>query len=165
MGLVQAETNLRYQGQPWALLQSLGYVFASMVKQYHLGQTAADANWLIGEGLFDKGQALASLEQPGTAYDNPLLGRDSQVGHMSQFLETEVDNGGVHINCGIPNRAFVIVAKLIEGYSWERAGRVWYEAVCRERLGPDTNFHEFARKTLAVSKVRFGGERRVTDAV
>lgn len=69
------------------------------------------------------------------------------------------------INCGIPNRAFVIVAKLIEGDSSERAGRVWYEAVCRVRLGPDTNFHEFARKTLAVSKVRFGGERRVTAAV
>src|SRR5205823_8732745 len=93
MALVQSETNLVYQDQSGALLQSLGLVFASMVKQYALNQTAAEADWLIGDGIIDGGRALMSLEQPGTAYKNNVLGGDPQVDHMSKYTKLEVDNG------------------------------------------------------------------------
>ena len=74
---------------------------------------AADADWLIGEGIFTaevQGVALRSMKDPGTAYDDDVLGKDPQVGSMSDYVETTDDNGGVHINSGIPNRAFYLVA-------------------------------------------------------
>ena len=47
---------------------------------------------------------------PGTAYDDPALGKDPQGGHMDDYVETTDDNGGVHLNSGIPNRAFALAA-------------------------------------------------------
>jgi len=54
-----------------------------------------------------KGQAVRSLRDPGSAYDDPILGKDLQVGHFRSYLTTNPDRGGVHINSGIPNRAFL----------------------------------------------------------
>jgi Thermolysin metallopeptidase, alpha-helical domain/Caspase domain/Thermolysin metallopeptidase, catalytic domain/Papain family cysteine protease len=152
MGLVQAETELRYEGQAGALIQSLGLVFASLVKQYRGRQSAADANWLIGEGVIEGGRAIVSLENPGTAFDVSVLGKDQQVGHMSQFVKTEEDNGGVHINCGIPNRAFVLAAKEQGGHAWETVGPVWYEVVREGKLPPNATFSKFAQETLRFAR-------------
>ena len=154
-GLLQSETKLRYEGQSGALFQSVALVFASMVKQYVLKQTAMDANWLVGDGLIADGKALMSLEQPGTAYNNAVLGQDSQIGHMSKYRKVAFDNGGIHINCGIPNRAFVLAAKGLGGYSWEVAGRIWYAAVCGGKLGAHTTFARFATQTIAEAKKSF----------
>lgn len=62
-------------------------VFGSLVKQRALGQAAEEADWLIGEGLFTanvNGQGIRSMKAPGTAYDDPVLGRDPQPAHMSR---------------------------------------------------------------------------------
>ncbi|MFZ8326814.1 M4 family metallopeptidase, partial [Staphylococcus aureus] len=72
-----------------------------------------EATWLIGAGIFAEavqGAALRSMSAPGTAYDDDVLGKDPQPGHMRDYVETSDDNGGVHINSGIPNRAFFLVA-------------------------------------------------------
>jgi Zn-dependent metalloprotease len=99
-------------------------VFGSLIKQYVLKQTADKADWLIGEGLLTfKGQALRSMKAPGTAYDNDLLGKDPQPADMKHSVRTAQDKGGVHINSGIPNRAFYLVATAIGGHAWEKAGR------------------------------------------
>ena len=39
------------------------------------------------------------------------------------------DNGGVHYNSGIPNRAFYLAAKRIGGYSGIKLGPIWYKAM------------------------------------
>jgi len=155
MGLLQSETKLRYEGQSGALFQSLALVFASMVKQHVLKQTVMGANWLVGDGLIVDGKALMSLEQPGTAYNNAVLGQDSQVGHMSKYRKVAFDNGGIHINCGIPNRAFVLAAKELGGHSWEVAGRIWYAVVCGGKLGTHTTFERFAARTVTEAKTSF----------
>ena len=59
------------------------------------------------------------MKAPGTAYDDPLVGKDPQPAHMDDYVETIRDNGGVHINSGIPNRAFYLAATEIGGYAWE----------------------------------------------
>lgn len=66
---------------------------------------------------------------PGTAYDDDELGKDPQPDHMSGFVRTTEDNGGVHINSGIPNRAFALFAIDLGGNAWEAAGTVWYRAL------------------------------------
>ena len=108
-GVTQYEAALEYEGQPGALNESFSDVFGSLVKQYILKQNVDKADWLIGASLFAKkvkGVALRSMKDPGTAYDDPTIGKDPQSGHMKSYVKTSSDNGGVHINSGIPNRAF-----------------------------------------------------------
>jgi len=97
-----------------------------LVEQWQKNQTADEASWLVGAALYAPGynrRALYDMANPGTAYDDPNLGKDPQPGHMKDYVKTEEDNGGVHINCGIPNRAFVLSAKAIGGHSWEKTGK------------------------------------------
>jgi Zn-dependent metalloprotease len=166
-GIIQCEADLRYQDQPGALNESYADVFGSLVKQYRKKQKAEEADWLIGEGLFTrkvKGQALRSLKAPGTAYDDPILGKDPQPSHMSEYVKTQEDNGGVHINSGIPNRAFYEVAIRLGGYAWEKAGRIWYLALV-EKLSQEATFEEAAQATWSVAGELFGEGSKEQQAV
>jgi len=140
-------------------------VFASCVKQRLLGQTVDEADWLIGEGIFlpsVRGRALRSMSEPGTAYDDPVLGKDPQVGSMADYVETTEDNGGVHLNSGIPNRAFQLAAVAIGGRSWEVPGRIWYAALT-SGIGPTADFVDFAAATLEAAGA-VSGEARAAVA-
>jgi Thermolysin metallopeptidase, alpha-helical domain/Thermolysin metallopeptidase, catalytic domain len=153
-GVVQHTAGLVYQGQPGALNESVADVFAACLKQRLLAQTPAQADWLIGEGLFlpgVKARALRDMAAPGTAYDDPVLGADPQVGHMDDYVETEDDNGGVHLNSGIPNRAFQLAATSIGLNTWAGAGAVWYAALTSGAVGPETDFAGFAAATIAAA--------------
>lgn len=61
----------------------------------------------MGPDLY--GEALRSMKAPGTDYDNDLLGKDPQPDHMKNYYAGADDNQGVHINSGIPNKAFYLV--------------------------------------------------------
>jgi Zn-dependent metalloprotease len=153
-GVTEDEAKLTYLYQPGALNESMSDVFGSLIKQYQHKQTAKQADWLIGQGLFTKkvhGVALRSMKAPGTAYDDPVLGKDPQPAHMKNYVRTSHDNGGVHINSGIPNHAFYLVASALGGHAWEKAGRIWYETLRDPRLKPTTGFIRFARLTISVA--------------
>ena len=152
--VTQFTANLTYQGQSGALNESVSDCFGMCVKQRLLGQSAAQADWLVGEGIFlpgVKARALRDMANPGTAYDDPRLGKDPQVGDMADYVDTTDDNGGVHTNSGIPNRAFQLAATAIGGDTWEGAGRVWYAALTGGQVGADTDFAGFAAATVAAA--------------
>ncbi|MET9252599.1 M4 family metallopeptidase [Streptomyces sp. NPDC003717] len=158
-GVTQHTANLTYFGQPGALNESVSDVFGSLIKQYALGQTAAEADWLIGAGLLAPrvtGVALRSMKAPGTAYDDDVLGKDPQPATMDDYVRTGRDNGGVHINSGIPNHAFHLAAVALGGHSWERAGQVWYDVLTGGELREDASFTEFAALTLKAARARYG---------
>ena len=147
-GVTENEAQLAYIGESGALNESMSDVFGSLIKQYKLKQDVTQADWLIGQGLLAptvKGTALRSMKAPGTAYDDPILGKDPQPATMSQFVKTQEDNGGVHINSGIPNRAFYLVAAALGGHAWEHAGKIWYETLRDPHLKPNANFRSFAK--------------------
>ena len=157
-GVIQNEAGLNYRGQSGALNESLADVFGCLVKQYKKRETAEESTWLIGEKLFLPGihaKGIRSMKETGTAYDDPVLGKDPQPAHMDDFIETDEDNGGVHLNSGIPNRAFYEVAARLKGYAWEKAGRIWYAALT-EKLRPSSNFHDAMMLTVAVAGEMFG---------
>jgi hypothetical protein len=167
-GVTQFTVGLAYQDQPGALNESISDVFASMAKQRMLGQTAAEADWLIGAGLFMPGinaKALRSLWEPGTAYNDPQIGRDLQVGSMADYVETDTDSGGVHINSGIPNRAFALAAKDIGGHSWEKAGQVWYDTLVNGQLNARASFESFAQATVTSARRLFMNDPSVAEKV
>lgn len=145
---------LVYRDQPGALNESVSDVFAACFKQHQAGESAAEADWLIGEGIFVAGinaRALRDMAAPGTAYDDPTLGTDPQVGHLDDFIDTTDDNGGVHLNSGIPNRAFQLAATAIGGSSLEGAGQIWYAALTTGSLQPTSDFEAFAAATIAAA--------------
>jgi Zn-dependent metalloprotease len=156
-GVTQFTAQLAYQDQSGALNESMSDVFGSMVKQWALGQTAAQADWLIGAAIMApgfKGRALRDMAHPGTAYDDPRLGKDPQPGHMKDYVQTDADNGGVHTNSGIPSRAFVLAAMAIGGNAWEKAGKIWYVALT-ERLTGNADFAKCAAETVSVARDLF----------
>ncbi|MEK0084249.1 M4 family metallopeptidase [Benzoatithermus flavus] len=167
-GVTEDEAQLVYMFQPGALNEHLSDVFGSLVRQRVLGQTAAAADWLIGAGLLSskvQGVALRSMKAPGTAYDDPVLGKDPQPADMSGFVDTWQDNGGVHINSGIPNRAFYLAATAIGGHAWEKAGRIWYETLRDSRLTTEPKFADFARLTTDVAGRLYGAGSAEQQAV
>jgi Zn-dependent metalloprotease len=166
-GVTQYTAGLEYQGQSGALNESMSDVFGALVEQYALSQTAADASWLIGFGLFTdevEGSAIRSLKAPGTAYDDDVLGKDPQPDHMDGYIETRDDNGGVHLNSGIPNRAFYLTAAAIGGNAWERAGRIWYSTLTGG-LSSTSSFSDFAARTTDAAESLFGAASEEVTAV
>lgn len=166
-GVTQYTAGLVYRDQAGALNESISDVFGSLVLQYSKRQTAAEASWLIGQGLFTpqvKGVALRSMKAPGTAYDDPVLGRDPQPATMAGYVDTTDDDGGVHTNSGIPNHAFYLIATRIGGHAWEKAGRIWYDTLLAG-MKPTTDFAGFAALTLTAATTRYGGGSAEADAV
>jgi len=168
-GVTEIEAALAYQGQSGALNESVSDIFGSLVKQYKLGQKADEADWLIGADLFlepgPKRRALRSMKAPGTAYDDPVLGKDPQPAHMKDYVVTVQDNGGVHINSGIPNRAFYLTAVAIGGHAWEGAGKIWYETLLDAKLKPNATFKAFAKLTQSNADRLYGGGSAASKAV
>ncbi|MFF2633945.1 M4 family metallopeptidase [Microbacterium sp. NPDC058021] len=167
-GVTEFSGGLVYQGQSGALNESLSDVFGALTEQHSLGQTADEASWLIGAGIFTdavQGEALRSLAAPGTAYDDDVLGRDPQPGHMRDYVETDEDNGGVHINSGIPNRAFHLTATALGGQAWERAGLIWYRTLTAGTLPTTVDFAGFALATLEAATAEYGEGSEEVDAV
>jgi Zn-dependent metalloprotease len=162
-GVTDDEAALMYVNQSGALNESVSDVFGSLVKQYARGETAEQADWLIGGELLTdavQGVALRSMKAPGTAYDDPVLGDDIQPAHMDGYVRTTSDNGGVHINSGIPNRAFYLVATALGGHAWERAGRIWYESLRAPQVRPNATFRSFAAATVRQAGVLFGADEQ-----
>jgi Zn-dependent metalloprotease len=165
-GVTQFEAGLEYHGQSGALNESISDVFGSLVKQRVNNQTAAQADWLIGVGLFKPGvvgQAIRSLKAPGTAYNDPNLGQDPQPANMRNYVQTSEDNGGVHINSGIPNHAFYLAATALGGFAWQKAGQIWYNTL--PRLNATADFQLFANTTFTVAGELYGSGSQEQAAI
>ena len=65
---------------------------------------------------------------------------------MRDYVETQADNGGVHINSGIPNRAFYVTTLNLGGFAWEKAGQIGYLTLS-SKLNASANFATAAAKT------------------
>ncbi len=157
-GVTQYTANLEYADQSGALNEHFSDVFGILVKQHSLRQSAKKSDWLIGAELLTRrvqGDAVRSMKAPGTAYDDPILGRDPQPAHMKNYLHTDEDNGGVHTNSGIPNHAFYRAAIHLGGNAWEVAGKIWYSALTRH-LRADAQFRDCADATFEAAGALFG---------
>lgn len=168
-GVTQFTANLDYNSQSGALNEHFSDVFGSAITQHAAGETVDSADWLIGDEIMGPelyGEALRSMKAPGTAYDNPLLGKDSQPDHMSKYYAGPEDNQGVHINSGILNKAFYLTASDI---GTDKAVLIWYAAL--QKLWPTANFNdavvvlvESARLLIKTGKVPAGSPQVVRSA-
>jgi len=167
-GVTQFTAKLRYSKQSGALNESFSDVVGSLVKQWVNKETADQADWLIGEGVLGEslpGVALRSMKDPGTAFEF-----DDQPAHMDAYQDLpddnnpRNDNGGVHINSGIPNKAFYLVATALGGHSWESAGPIWYDTLAK-KLSENSQFTDAAEATVASAQERYGEDSDEEKAV
>jgi Zn-dependent metalloprotease len=169
-GVTEHAAGLEYHNQSGALNESISDVFGSLVKQWSLQQAADEADWLIGAEVFTpniEADALRSMKAPGTAYQNELLGRDPQPDHMDRFARLpdtdDGDYGGVHINSGIPNKAFYLTSIGIGGFAWEAPGHIWYESL--KASSASTEFQAFADTTYVKAGQLYGTGSNEQQAV
>lgn len=151
-GVTQFASGLIYKNQSGALNEHFSDVFGTAITQWANGEHPADADWLIGDEIMGPdlyGEALRSMSHPGTAYDNPILGTDPQPAHYADRYTGSADNGGVHINSGIPNRAFYLAASEIG--DTVTAARIWYHAL--HFLAPSSTFAQAADQVADSSRI------------
>ncbi len=157
-GVETFSSNLLYRGQSGALNEHFADVFGILVRQWRREEPAEKASWIVGHEVLVSAptrRGIRDMEHPGDAYRNdPYLGTDPQPDHMDRLYTGPADSGGVHINSGIPNRAFVLVAKSLGGNAWETAGEIWYEAMLQ--LSRTSRFEDLARITAQIAADRFG---------
>ncbi|HLP17272.1 MAG TPA: M4 family metallopeptidase, partial [Bacteroidota bacterium] len=119
-GVTQFSANLEYQGQSGALNESMSDAFGTLVDTL---------NWKMGEQIVKNLQsypsgALRNLSDP---HNGVVKGQSSwQPARMSEYVTSTEDNGGVHLNSGIPNRAFYLTATSL---GRQKAGKIWYRAL------------------------------------
>jgi Zn-dependent metalloprotease len=161
-GVMENEANLNYENQAGALNESFSDVFGIMIKQRANNQDVKKSNWLIGERvMIGPKYALRSMKAPGTAYLNhPELGDDPQPATMDKYQDlpdtSSGDWGGVHINSGIPNFAFYVAAFNMGGYSWDKAGRIWYAVMTENNLAQDAKFEDVKNLSIFHAEKIFG---------
>jgi Zn-dependent metalloprotease len=151
-GVVQNECNLDYQGESGALNESFADVFGITIRQWKLKTPAATAEWRIGTDIMGPGVKAECLRDfgPDKAYvDDPLLGTDPQPKTLKDEYKGTDDNGGVHINSGIPNHAYYVFAKAVGGNAWDVPAAIWYETM--QKLSHDSDFAAMVQTTEMVA--------------
>ena len=163
---VQAFTsNLMYQGESGALNEHFADVFGILIRQWKRKESADQSDWLIGKEVLiplkknaEAGasrRAIRDMLNPGTAYRNdPYLGDDPQPNHYAKRYKGAADNGGVHLNSGIANRAFALTAKSLGGNAWEVAGKIWYDTMLQ--LSRNSGFADCARVSIQIAAAHSG---------
>lgn len=120
-GVTENTAGLDYYGEPGALNESISDI---------IGNTIQGKNWLIGDDVYTpaiSGDALRSLSNP-TLYGQP--------DHYSNLYTGSSDNGGVHTNSGINNKAFYLLAQggthhsvTVTGIGRDKAVAIVYRAL------------------------------------
>ncbi|MBC7000054.1 M4 family metallopeptidase [Cytophaga sp. FL35] len=144
-GVTQFLSNLEYQSQPGALNEHFSDVFGTVIKQKYLNQTVEEADWLIGDSVVTEefpGVAIRSMKAPGTANEF-----DSQPDHMDNYYDGMADNQGVHINSGIPNKAFYLSCMEL---GLDDCALIWFQTL--KALWRTANFNDMLETILATAQ-------------
>lgn len=144
-GITQFLANLEYRSQSGALNEHFSDVFGTIIKQKYLQQDIAEADWLIGDTVVTDafpGVAIRSMKAPGTANDF-----DTQPDHMNNYYTGNADNQGVHINSGIPNKAFYLSCLEI---GLDECALIWFETL--KALWRTADFNDMLDVILQVTE-------------
>lgn len=165
-GVVMHTCNLYYWGEPGALNEHFADVFGALVLQWHLKQDVKHANWTIGAEIMGPGTKAKGIRtfKAGKAFEkDPCFGTDPQPKNMKDIYTGPSDNGGVHINSGIPNHAFYVAAMELGGNAWEKPGKIWYKTMLA--LNNHSVFTDMADMTLQSATSLFGAGSAEVKAV
>ncbi|MCC6624965.1 MAG: M4 family metallopeptidase [Deltaproteobacteria bacterium] len=166
-GVIQFEAGLVYAGESGALNESLADVFGAMIERHARGGVVNADTWKIGEQCYTpsngNGDALRYMDNPHGAVNNGYTQDDDPDHYAERYIGTS-DNGGVHFNSGIGNKAFYLAAMggthhrsgfTVTGIGVDRAERVWYRALANYTTS-STNWAGFRAATLNAAADLYG---------
>jgi Zn-dependent metalloprotease len=162
-GVTQFTAALTYSGESGALNESWSDVFGAMTERYVRGETTT--TWSIGEEAYTPsvaGDALRHMDDPHRAA-NSGFAPDDDPDHYSERYTGSADNGGVHINSGIANKAFYLLAKggahhlggSMQGIGADAAARIWFKALTTY-MTSSTNFAGARTATINAAGALYG---------
>jgi Zn-dependent metalloprotease len=165
-GVITHESNLVYQDESGALNEHFADVFGVLTTQWAKKQSADKASWLVGADVMGPGvkaKAIRSFKAEKAYENDPFFGTDPQPKHLKDKYTGQDDNGGVHINSGIPNHAFYLFATKLGGNAWETAGAVWYTTL--KRLSNSSDFADMVQTTTMVCEQQNGAGGKASKAL
>lgn len=161
-GITQFTIGLAYTNQAGGLNESLSDVFGSMFRQWRANQEVDVADWLIGKEIMGP-KSIARGWTCLRDMSNPAASHclSPQPMHFSQYR-----NGmDPHESSGIPNFAFYKAAMAIGGKSWEKTGKIWYQAMTSFPPSPNMKMSTFAKRTRTLAGTLFPTEPSISTAV
>jgi bacillolysin len=139
-GVTENTAKLEYESQSGALNESMSDVFAVLMDR---------TNWTIGESVVKRSAfpsgALRDMANPNQGGPNDVNGYQPKT--MAQYVNTTQDDGGVHINSGIPNYAFFLFASNAS-VGKDKAEKVYYRVLTQYL----TRYSQFKDMRIAVIK-------------
>jgi uncharacterized protein (TIGR03382 family) len=151
-GVTEKTSNLTYEDQPGALNEAVSDIFGAFIE--HSVAPDAVKNWAMGETITLSGIPLRDMSKPGSV-------EDPQPAHMNEFVQTQQDAGGVHINSGIINNAAFLMTvggtnpvskvEVKYGIGWEKSEKLWYQANTKYFMST-TNFAQAAASLQSAGK-------------
>jgi len=156
-GVVQNTANLEYKAQPGAINESMADVFGSLLDR---------SDWQIGEDItktsYIPSGALRDLSDPHNGRSN-LNQAGFQPKHMNEYYTGTEDNEGVHINSGIPNHAYYLIANSSVGK--DKAEKIYYRALT-VYLTSQSQFVDLRRAIIKSAEDLFGnGSSEANSAI
>ncbi|MFF4732791.1 M4 family metallopeptidase [Streptomyces mirabilis] len=145
-GVTSHTANLEYSFESGALNESISDFFGEMTEYYSTGSN----DWLLGTDLKAM-KPIRSMRDPHM-FNQPAT--------MSEYQQTCNDNGGVHLNSGIPNLAFY---RLTDQLGKSGAENVIYRALT-QYLTPTSTFADAYAATVSASSELFGANSLQTSA-
>jgi Zn-dependent metalloprotease len=152
-GVINTTADLVYEGQSGALNESMADVFGALIDR---------GNWTIGEQVVKSPPfptpVLRSLSDPNLGYYDPRdpLQGVGQPAHMREYANLPItrraDNGGVHINSGIPNHAAYLTAQAIGP---DKTEQIYYRALT-QYMTPRSNFLQAANALARAAADLYG---------
>lgn len=161
-GVTQFTAGFSYTNQAGGLNESMSDVFGSMFRQWRRRQLVTQADWLIGKQIMGPGAiqrgftCLRDMSNPAAAH---CLA--PQPTKFSQYH----DGMDPHESSGIPNLAFYKAAMAIGGKSWEKVGKIWYQALTGFAPSPNLRMKVFANRTRALASGLFPADLTIKTAV
>ncbi|BBH23045.1 hypothetical protein Back11_43900 [Paenibacillus baekrokdamisoli] len=152
-GITQYSSDLEYRHQSGALNESFSDIFGSLIEM-NFEQTPN--NWTIGE---DTGSIFRDMADP-RRFNQPATMNDFK------YVNREIDEGGVHINSGIPNHAAYLTATGIDTIGLngkDILGQLSYD-VLTNRLMPNSNFED-ARDAFVSAAEDYASEHSGTQGI
>ncbi|MCZ8522134.1 MULTISPECIES: M4 family metallopeptidase [Paenibacillus] len=154
--VTEYSAGLIYQNESGALNESISDIFGALLDS---------GDWLLGEDVYTPGtpgDALRSLSNPA-AYGDP--------DHYSKRYTGSSDNGGVHTNSGINNKAAYLLAQggthygvSVQGIGREKTGKIYYRALTLY-LSASSNFQNIRQATIQSATDLYGANSAETAAV
>lgn len=139
-GVTSNSSRLVYQGQSGALNEAMSDIFGEMAEF----RTYGSNDWIIG----------THMRSPIRSMSDPK--RFGDPARMSEFLVTKQDNGGVHSNSGIINRAFYLLAQGMPGAIGRGdAEKIFYRALTRH-LTKNSQFIDARLAAITSAQELFG---------